>query len=102
MDECQFDPTSDYPGCCCQCKWHIADQSHPETDGGHLTHQRGWICIGPAMTEAEPWGCSGWSEHGLCEMFTQRQGPKFEMMDRSAEISAIQKQIQAKYTESAE
>jgi hypothetical protein len=64
---------SDVPGCyepehrgrcCCNCRYRLLDRSHPLTDGGRITHQRGWICKKPELNGA----FSGWSEHGLCEM----------------------------------
>ncbi len=56
-------------GCCCQCKWHIADYSHPYTDGKGASRQRGWVCIGFLMTGNERVVYSEWHKHGMCEMF---------------------------------
>lgn len=50
--------------CCCSCRYHMADHSHPLTDGGNVLVRRGWICHPPEFGFA----FSGWSEHGLCEM----------------------------------
>lgn len=48
--------------CCCNCKFHHEDHSHPLTDGGEVTHIRGWICGGSELGFYSEWG-----EHGLCE-----------------------------------
>jgi hypothetical protein len=50
--------------CCCNCRYHLRDHSHPLTDGGRITAQRGWLCSPPELDAA----FSGWSEHGMCEM----------------------------------
>ena len=49
--------------CCCNCKYHLVDWSHPWTDGKGITKQRGWICAPPELEGA----FSGWDKHGLCE-----------------------------------
>lgn len=54
--------------CCCDCRFHHEDHSHPMTDGGRVTHVRGWICGGSEMG----W-YSGWGEHGLCECHEKRE-----------------------------
>lgn len=52
--------------CCCRCRHHLRDMSHPLTDGGRVTEQRGWICRPPEGLGP----FSGWPEHGYgCEMF---------------------------------
>lgn len=48
--------------CCCNCRYHHEDHSHPLTDGGVVTHIRGWICGGSEVGYYSEWG-----EHGLCE-----------------------------------
>ncbi len=48
--------------CCCNCRYHHEDHSHPLTDGGIVTHIRGWICGGSEVGYYSEWG-----EHGLCE-----------------------------------
>lgn len=55
----------EYQGrCCCNCRYHLRDHSHPLTNGGVISQQRGWICDPPELDMA----FSGWSEHGMCEM----------------------------------
>ena len=65
--------------CCCNCRWHAADLSHPCTDGGRLSHQRGWVCLAPEFDHAPSpvligserrvkAVVSGFPEHGMCEM----------------------------------
>jgi len=66
---CVLKSHPEYNGCCCQCKWHIADYSHPNTDGKGASQQRGWVCIGFVMMEGEPVAYSEWPEHGMCELF---------------------------------
>jgi hypothetical protein len=50
--------------CCCNCRYHLRDHSHPLTDGGRITAQRGWLCNPPELDAY----FSGWPEHGMCEM----------------------------------
>jgi hypothetical protein len=61
--------------CCCLCRYHVADHSHPGTDGGSILEQRGWVCT-VFLTwpdgDDPPKVFSGWHEHGLCEMFEPR------------------------------
>jgi hypothetical protein len=54
--------------CCCTCVSHVADTSHPLTDGGRVIHQRGWVCLAPEFDGV----FSGWTAHGLCEMWQSR------------------------------
>lgn len=61
MSTCQIHK---YGSCCCNCKFHLADHSHPGTDGGRVINQRGWICSPPESEMA----FSGWTDHGMCEM----------------------------------
>ena len=68
---------SEGDGCCCECQYQLIDLSHPNTDGGSLANQRGWICNAPEFTEVRvgkvyKQANSGWCEHGLCEMFDPR------------------------------
>jgi len=56
---------NDEGACCCNCKWHIRDYSHPDTNGKPISIQRGWICFAPEFDDCV---FSEWSEHGLCEM----------------------------------
>ena len=66
--ECEI---SDLGGrCCCTCAHRLADHSHPRTDKGTVTHQRGWICAPPDFRDDTTGGrhaFSGWFEHGMCE-----------------------------------
>jgi hypothetical protein len=48
--------------CCCTCAFHYKDFSHPLTDGGVISHVRGWICGCPELGHFSEWG-----KHGLCE-----------------------------------
>lgn len=57
-------------GCCCVCIHHHPDYSHPLTDGKRMSEQRGWVCYPPEFEGAV---FSGWSEHGICEMFTDKR-----------------------------
>lgn len=51
--------------CCCNCRHHLRDHAHPETTGGSVKVQMGWICFPPEFDGA---AFSGWTEHGMCEM----------------------------------
>ena len=68
-DECML--ASEWKSCCCNCRYHIKDFSHPCTDGESIMRQRGWICAAPEMEGM----FSGWSEHGMCEMHAPRKAP---------------------------
>lgn len=70
--ECVLKTHPEWNSCCCVCRNLIIDGSHPDTDGGHIMQQRGWICIGFAYQEAEALGFSGWTAHGMCELFDRR------------------------------
>lgn len=63
-DDCQL---KTHNQCCCTCRYHIIDRSHPGTDGKPAYNTRGYICAEPFLGF-----CSGWSEHGLCECWTER------------------------------
>jgi len=57
--------------CCCSCFWHLEDYSHPWTDGSRITEQRGWVCANPELwDDGKLHVMSGWSEHGMCEVWT--------------------------------
>ena len=63
MEQCT---KTEYRGrCCCNCKYHFEDRSHPCTDGVSVLVQRGWICAGDMH---ERIAFSGWTAHGMCEM----------------------------------
>lgn len=53
--------------CCCTCKWQYVDRSHPGTDGKPMSSTRGYICAEPFLGYH-----SGWTEHGMCECWTER------------------------------
>ena len=59
--------------CCCGCRWHIEDFHHcttvAERDECVCSQHKGWICMPPESERAH----SGWSEHGMCEMWTAKQ-----------------------------
>lgn len=63
--------------CCCNCANLLEDYSHPCTDGGRITQQRGWVCLAPEFSVENPTGrgvaFSGWREHGLCEQHDFRE-----------------------------
>lgn len=64
------DRATPHGDCCCNCKYLVADYSHPWTDGQPVTEQRGWICIGLLD---EGMAHSGWGEHGMCELHDRRE-----------------------------
>jgi len=55
--------------CCCNCANHFEDRHHPCTTGESITKQRGWVCF----VDDECVMFSGWSEHGMCELWKQRK-----------------------------
>lgn len=63
-----------YGRCCCTCKHHIEDYSHPTTDGKSCTDERGWICLAPDPdSESGYHAFSGWPEHGVgCEYYVEK------------------------------
>ena len=77
MDICQKDQKPWIGECCCNCGNHHKDFHHPCTTGKECTTQKGWICIidekGDGM---DLWAHSGWSEHGLCEMWRPKEKKK--------------------------
>lgn len=63
----------DEPWCCCNCRHLAVDLSHPLTDGGRLTEQRGWVCLAPDFDhDGRKAVISGHAEHGMCEMWDDR------------------------------
>lgn len=53
--------------------WRLEDHHHPWTDGGVITEQRGWVCANPELwDDGHIRTMSGWSEHGMCEVWTDR------------------------------
>lgn len=59
--------------CCCNCVNHIADYGHPLTNGKTVMDRRGWICTTGRLGEARAF--SGWSAHGLCELWKGKEEP---------------------------
>lgn len=62
--------------CCCSCRYHLEDFHHcttmldRPTPGFCVCNQhKGWICSVEANYNGHYH--SGWSEHGLCEMWTK-------------------------------
>lgn len=65
---------SRWRGCCCNCRYHLCDLSHPATDGGRITKSRGWICAPPEIfSNGVPAAFSGWTKHGMCEMYSGKK-----------------------------
>ena len=84
--ECVLETHPEWGGCCCQCKYHWGDYSHPHTDGGSAMTQRGWVCVAFGFCEATPSAFSEWCEHGLCELF--ERVPKQQDAVRGAALEA--------------
>lgn len=61
---------SEFRQCCCTCKYRVNDWSHPHTNGESIMRRRGFICANPEIGHY-----SGWGEHGLCEVWTERPVP---------------------------
>ena len=78
-NDCCLETHPEFGGCCCQCKYHVEDHSHPDTDGLRFSNQRGWICAGFLFCEGESIAFSQWPEHGMCELFTQKQAKKVDV-----------------------
>lgn len=65
-----------FNSCCCTCQYRLTDHYHCTTasemrkeKGGCVCGTfKGYVCAAPEM----PVVYSGWSEHGMCEMWTQR------------------------------
>lgn len=70
-NKCCLETHPEFGGCCCQCIYRVQDCSHPDTDGGSIMKQRGWVCTGFLLSEGEPSVFSDWSEHGMCELFSK-------------------------------
>lgn len=65
---------AEYNACCCTCRRHIPDYSHPITDGKRISEQRGWVCMPLEFCAEEgPIVFSGWPKHGLCEMYEEKK-----------------------------
>jgi len=70
QEECQLKEPP-FRQCCCNCKHHIPDYSHPETDGKSVSNQRGWICLFGGDKDG---AFSGWPEHSVgCELYNRRK-----------------------------
>ena len=72
---CQKDMSPGIGECCCNCANHFKDFHHPCTTGESIMKQRGWICF--IDSDEDP--CimfSGWSEHGMCELWRQKKEKK--------------------------
>jgi len=72
-NECMLEKHPEWGGCCCICEYHIADGSHPDTDGGRFGETRGWICTAFFMLGYEHVMYSGWPDHGMCELFWPKE-----------------------------
>jgi len=74
-DECAL---PQFGGCCCKCRYRLTDYHHCTTSpalrekkGGCVCSEvKGYICHPP---EFDGRAYSGWSEHGMCEMFAARK-----------------------------
>jgi hypothetical protein len=55
--------------CCCVCQHHKANHHHPLTTGKSMSERKGWICTAPELQAY----FSGWPEHGICEMFVEKE-----------------------------
>ena len=74
MNECM---KSEWKGqCCCSCKFHLQDFHHCSVDSAKIISDspgclcnipKGWICAGEAVENCRYH--SGWTEHGMCEMW---------------------------------
>ena len=70
---------SEWKACCCNCRYHVADNHHCCTTGQKevgkcvCSKRRGWACVaGLFMAEGRRAIHSGWSKHGMCELHTLR------------------------------
>lgn len=81
-DDCMLPKVA---SCCCDCIHHLADISHPGTDGGMFT-RRGWLCAAPTFL-LEGSAFSGWDAHGLCEEYASRAGMMLDALGQGS-ISA--------------
>jgi hypothetical protein len=73
MSECLKDKEPHIGQCCCTCYNHRKDYHHPYTTGGSILEQRGWVCYLPIGKEEEHLLFSGWSEHGMCELWNPKE-----------------------------
>lgn len=57
--------------CCCICRYHLRDIHHPSTDVPRELwfEHKGWVCAAFLIDRERPSVCSGWTNHGLCELF---------------------------------
>lgn len=61
--------------CCCSCKFHLQDfhscvtdwQRHKAENRCICSEPKGWICACESLENGHYH--SGWSEHGMCEMW---------------------------------
>lgn len=72
MSDCTM---AEYKGmCCCSCKFHLQDFHHcttvEERECCVCGQPKGWICAGESVENGHYH--SGWTEHGLCEMWDRR------------------------------
>jgi len=72
-EECQ---KAEHNGCCCNCKFHAVDLEHCVTNPtlrkhvGHCSTPKGYACTVQMQETGKIF--SGWSQHGLCEMFYRK------------------------------
>lgn len=65
-------------GCCCKCKFHFRLTRQCTVDDGLAKsgcvcdEQLAWLCAGYALTEEGTDRINLMSEHGLCEIFTEK------------------------------
>ncbi len=57
--------------CCCTCRYRARDYHHPDTTGGNICSQRGYVCLAPEFELFGEHVFSGWTEHGLCGMWNE-------------------------------
>ena len=66
--------------CCCNCANHYEDRHHCTTkpnreNGCCCSEHKGWICL-ISFEGEKPIAHSGWSEHGMCEMWRKEENIK--------------------------
>lgn len=72
MEKCckeQFDNS-----CCCNCANHLEDFHHCATTSRDenecvCSNHKGWVCCPPMESDGKKIVYSGWSEHGMCELW---------------------------------
>ena len=83
-DPCQL-PV--HNACCCTCQHHLQDFHHccttPEHTGCVCRQPKGWVCLAPEY----PGVHSGWSAHGLCEMW---EGPPVMVDELALMLSTVE------------